>query len=246
MSSEKNRAIIANYEEQARVSPFDMLSTGRYLSSVFGYGNRLGRFLCAEMELRPTDRVLDAGCNVGIYHRPMARRVKTLIGVDASQTAIARARARNADLANTAYQVADLLALKPSDFPHKFDKILCYSVAHFLGDLQEFEALVRVLSSLLEDGRGLVFLGEMREKELYDSFKNRHGSSLRDVKFAALKVAWRWMFRSAKLKEGIPPTLFSRAEIEATIAKAGGRAERIPEASWHPFYNTCADYRIRF
>jgi SAM-dependent methyltransferase len=246
MADRKNADIVANYEEQARVSPFDMLLTGRYVSSLFGYAGRLGRFLADEMELKPADRVLDAGCSVGIYHGPLAARAASLVGVDASPTSVERARRRNKSLRNASYQVGDLLALKPGQFAHRFDKILCYSVVHILGGLDEFETLLRGFIGLLEGGHGVVFLGEMREKELYDAFKSRPGGGLRDAKFALLKAASRWLFRNARLKQGIPPTLFTRAEIEGLVRKLGGTCERLEEAPWHPFYNTCADYRLRF
>lgn len=247
MAEGKNDAIIANYEEQARVGPFDMLLTGRYVSSLFGgYSRRLGRFLADEMEMKASDRVLDAGCSVGIYHAPLAARARSLTGVDASPTSIARARRRNSGLRNAEYRVGNLLALEPKDFPHKFDKILCYSVVHFLGDIREFESLLKGFIGLLEDGHGIVFLGEVRERELYEAFKNRRSGGLRDVKFAVLKLASRWLLRKAEFKTGLAPTLFSRSEIEALAVRLGARVERIEEASWHPFYNTCADYRLRF
>ncbi len=69
MGSDKNRIIVANYDEVARISPLDILSSGRYVSSAFGYAHKLGAFLARELELKPTDRLLDAGCNVGIYHQ---------------------------------------------------------------------------------------------------------------------------------------------------------------------------------
>ena len=246
MANGKNAAIIANYEEQARVSPFDMLLTGRYISSLFGYANRLGRFLADEMELKAPDRVLDAGCSVGIYHKPMAARVRSLIGIDASPTSVARASRHNAGLKNASYKVGNLLALKPEEFPHRFDKILCYSVVHFLGDINEFETMLKGLIGLLENGHGIIFLGEVRERELYEAFKNRKSTGFRDAKFAVLKVASRWLLRNAKFQTGLAPTLFSRSEIEALIGRLDGKCERIEEASWHPFYNTCADYRLRF
>ncbi len=246
MPSEKNKLLMENYENVASLGTFDILSTGRYLSSFFGYTGRLGRFLADEMELKKTDRVLDAGCNVGVYHKPLAERSGALVGVDASPRAIERARARNKRLANARYQVGELLSLRPEDFTCRFDKILCYSVVHFLGDLNELEAALKVFISLLDNGHGTIFLGEVRETELYEQFKERQRSNLRDAKFAILKAATRWLYRKAKLHEGIPPTLFSRAEIEALVARHGGKCERIEEASWHPFYNTCADYRLRF
>lgn len=250
MASDKNRDIVANYEEVARLRPLDILSSGRYASSAFGYAGRLGRFLVREMELKSSDRVLDAGCNVGIYHKQLSAACASLVGVDASAHAIERARESHKGLANAEYRVGDLTALKPEDFPKRFDKILCYSVVHFLGDLAEFEALLRTFAGLLEGGHGIVFLGEVRETEMYEAFQEERRrndvSFWRNLKFAALKRISAWLTRGAKLREGLAPTLFRRAEIEALAARLGAKCERIEQASWHPFYNTCVDYRLRF
>ena len=247
MASDKNRRIVANYDEVARVSPLDILLTGRYSSSAFGYASRLGRFLADEMELKPTDRVLDAGCSVGIYHPELAARAGTLVGIDASPRSIERAQARHKDLSNVEYRIVELTDLKASDFPRPFDKILCYSVVHFLGDMAEFEALMRAFIGLLDGGHGMIFLGEVREREMYERFQQEQNKSyLRNVKFSLLKKIQKWLLRSGTYVAADAPTLFSRQEIADLVARLGGKCERIEQASWHPFYNTCADYRLRF
>jgi 2-polyprenyl-3-methyl-5-hydroxy-6-metoxy-1,4-benzoquinol methylase len=232
------------------VSPLDILASGRYASSAFGYAGKLGRFLAAAMEVAPADRILDAGCNVGVYHKTLAARAGHLVGVDASARAIERARRRHEGLANVEYRVGDLTAMRPEDFEHRFEKILCYSVVHFLGNLDEFEALLGSFVGLLEGGHGMIFLGEVRETELYGRFqeeqKGRKHSRLRDLKFSLLKKIQTWLLRGGTYREGIAPTLFQRREIEDLVARLGGKCERLEQASWHPFYNTCADYRLRF
>lgn len=250
MSSDRNRIIVANYNEVARISPLDILSSGRYFSSAFGYAGRLGRFLAREMELKPTDRLLDAGCNVGIYHKTLASLIASITGVDASAHAIERARKRHRRIANVKYVFADLTLLKPADFSQYFDKILCYSVVHFLGDLNEFEALLRTFVALLEGGHGMVFLGEVREAEMYERFQDdlrKHkGSYLRNFKFSMLKKVQKVLLRGGNIREGLSPTLFRRAEIEELAARLGAKCERLEQEAWHPFSNTCVDYRLRF
>lgn len=250
MGSDKNRIIVANYDEVARISPLDILSSGRYASSAFGYAGKLGRFLARELELKPTDRLLDAGCNVGIYHKHLAPLIASIIGVDASAHAIERARESHKRIANAEYRVADLTTLKPEDFSQHFDKILCYSVVHFLGDLKEFEALLRTFIGLLDGGHGMIFLGEIREAEMYERFqddlKRRKGSRLRALKFSLLKKLQKWLLRGGKFREDIAPSLFRRVEIEDLAARLGAKCERMEQESWHPFFNTCVDYRLRF
>lgn len=250
MSSDKNQLIVANYDEVARISPLDILSSGRYVSSAFGYAGRLGTFLAREMNLKPMDRLLDAGCNVGIYHKHLAPLVSSIVGVDASAHAIERARESHKRVANVEYIVADLTSLKPEDFSQRFDKILCYSVVHFLGDLNEFEALLRTFIGLLEGGHGMIFLGEVRETEMYERFqsdlKKHKLSHLRDFKFSMLKKMQKLLLRGGNIREGLSPTLFRRAEIEDLAARLGAKCERLEQEAWHPFFNTCVDYRLHF
>lgn len=249
MASDKNRRIVANYDEAARISPLDILSSGRYASSAFGYAGRLGRFLAAEMELKPTDSLLDVGCNVGVYHGVLAKRVERLVGIDASPRAIERARQKHRRLKNAEYRVGDATSLASAD-AERFDKILCYSVVHFLADAAELEAMLKSFVALLKNGRGVVFLGEVRETEMYEAFQERRKSGkrsvLRDLKFSLLKAVQGRLMKGGKFEDGIAPTLFRRREIEELAAKLGAKCERIEQDSWHPFYNTCVDYRLRF
>ncbi len=252
MPSDKNRLIVSSYDEVARVTPWDFISSGRYVISSWGYAGKLGRQLARDLELEPKDRLLDAGCNAGIYHHVLAPRVQTLVGLDASPHAVERARKRNRALPNAEYGVADLTNIEPARFPRKFTKILCYSVLHFLADIDEAEAVVRALARLLENGRGTIFLGELRDEAMYRSFaearQRRQGRfSLRDVKFALAKRVNDFFVHGAKTTKGLPPTIFTREQVERMAQRVGAKScEQLAQEPWHPFYNTCVDYRLRF
>jgi len=246
----KNSLIIGNYDRIAAASPLDIVISGRYASSAFGYVRRLGFFLAEVMELGPQDRVLDAGCSVGLYHPILAAKVRQLVGVDASPHSIDRARKRYAKLANVEYRVANLLELDARDFPTGFDKILCYSVVHFLDGREDLQALLANLAGMLRERQGLIYLGEVRDRELYHGFQAKRETqnwpSVRDWKFRMLRAVQNWFLPKKGLSPGVAPTLFTEGEIRGAVCKLGGTCERIEQASWHPFYNTCVDYRLRF
>ena len=87
-----------------------------------------GRKLLADlMRLTPGDRVLDAGCGIGIDTRDLAHRIgKTgeVIGIDASEFMLEVARERSAnDPVQAEYRVGDVEALAFDD--DNFDAVCC-------------------------------------------------------------------------------------------------------------------------
>ena len=84
--------------------------------------------------LLPADRrfarTLDLGTGLGLLARRMAERSDTVLGLDISQAAVAKARLRNADKANLRFEAGDLRDL-PSAMDGRFDLVviadtLCY------------------------------------------------------------------------------------------------------------------------
>ena len=55
-------------------------------------------------------------------------------------------------------------------FKHKFDKIICYSVLHYLSNEKELIFFVNKIISILKDGVAL--LGDIPNKNLENSFYN--------------------------------------------------------------------------
>jgi 23S rRNA (uracil1939-C5)-methyltransferase len=78
------------------------------------------------LELLPTDEVLDLFCGIGNFTLPIARRVARVIGIEASETLLARARynaARNG-IANADFRSANLYAEDVQWPPVRADKLL--------------------------------------------------------------------------------------------------------------------------
>jgi 23S rRNA (uracil1939-C5)-methyltransferase len=67
-------------------------------------------FAIEQLQVGPTDRVLDLYCGIGNFSLPLARRAGTVLGVEGEQSLVARAseNARSNGLDNVKFRVADL------------------------------------------------------------------------------------------------------------------------------------------
>lgn len=96
-------------------------------------------------------RVLDAGCGTGELALYLADRGHDVFGVDASETAIERARERAVARGHdTTFEVADLLALP--DFGW-FDTVVDSGVLHVFDDAERDRYLATLAERLCPDGR---------------------------------------------------------------------------------------------
>ena len=80
------------------------------------------------LDLQPEDRVLDLFCGLGNFTLPLARRAATVVGVEGDAAMVARARdsARDNEIGNSEYYLADLNQPEPQApwMRQRFDKIL--------------------------------------------------------------------------------------------------------------------------
>ena len=96
----------------------------------------------------------EVGCSIGVLTRQLATRCDTLLGVDVSETALAQARERCADLATVELRLMTV----PTAWPEKrFDLIVFSEVLYYLGVRGIHEAARRSLGCL-EDGGTIVLV----------------------------------------------------------------------------------------
>ena len=96
---------------------------------------------------------LEVGCSIGVQTRRLAGRCDTLLALDLAPAAVARARARCADLPHVTVREAQV----PRDWPPgTYDLIVLSEVLYFL-DRADLASLARlVLGSLRPDGAVLL------------------------------------------------------------------------------------------
>lgn len=145
-----SRISFDNYGKLARQVTDATLVSGRYTVQAAAEREIL-LDLVSKLQIHPEDTLLDVGCNVGNLLIPLSFLVKEITGIDHS-SCIEKLRARFAG-ENARLIAGDFLNLA---IPSNFDKILCYSVLHYLSDESEVLSFIsRVLAHLLPGGRAL-------------------------------------------------------------------------------------------
>jgi ubiquinone/menaquinone biosynthesis C-methylase UbiE len=120
---------------------------GRLLMGAMGPGTRDEHRIALDMlDVAPGERVLDVACGPGNFTRDFASAAGEglVVGIDASQTMLARAIANNTSV-NTAYVRGDACALPFRD--GSFDAICCFAALYLIErPMQALEEIVRVLA----------------------------------------------------------------------------------------------------
>lgn len=131
--------------DDARARRFWDARASDYDRSMWLLGRPLPRAIALTCEhLRGSGRVLEVAAGTGLFTRPLAREVGTLVATDYAAGMVEQLRARVADLANVEVEQADVYALRCE--PGSFDAVLAANVLHLLPDLAgALAALHRVL-----------------------------------------------------------------------------------------------------
>jgi ubiquinone/menaquinone biosynthesis C-methylase UbiE len=112
------------------------------------------------LSLSAHDSVLNIGCGPGLFEEQFAASVSCIVGIDFSYTMVDKARRLNWEAGNAAFYQASGTALPFKD--HQFTKILCYSVLHYLSEVDVillFKEIRRVSAS-----GTLVLLGDVQDE----------------------------------------------------------------------------------
>jgi ubiquinone/menaquinone biosynthesis C-methylase UbiE len=113
------------------------------------------RHLLAFIDPKAEERILDAGCGTGINIERLSRKVRSLVGIDYSESMVERARKRmEAEHVTNAEVRAGSIAATglPSD---SFDKIICISVMQYLRD-QDAEAALKEFVRITKNGSEII------------------------------------------------------------------------------------------
>ncbi len=132
---------------------------GRVAKGVLGPNMAGERRIAQELlELRPGDRALDVACGTGAFTRDFGLRVGRdglAVGIDVSETMLARAAAETATAAlpQVAFVRGDAQELPFRD--ESFDGICCFAALHLFADHER--ALDRMTAALRPGGRIAIF-----------------------------------------------------------------------------------------
>ena len=104
---------------------------------------------------KPEDRLLDAGCGTGINIERFSPKVRSLVGIDYSESMVERAQKRidAAHIGNAQVQAGSIADTGlPSD---SFDKVICISVMQYLND-RDCEAALKEFVRITKDGGEII------------------------------------------------------------------------------------------
>ncbi len=186
-----SRISFENYGLRAQECADHVMAAGRYLSQSSAERLVLPDLL-EKLELISTDQLLDIGCGAGNLTIPLSFWVKEVTGID-HPSCIQRFRGRFC---------ADSVKLLAGNFlevaiDSVFDKILCYSVLHYLSEEAEVVAFVDKAVGLLKP-RGRALFGDIPNI----SKKNRFLASAHGQQFDR-----EWRHEQQKLNEPAPMQL---------------------------------------
>jgi ubiquinone/menaquinone biosynthesis C-methylase UbiE len=113
------------------------------------------RHLLAFIDPKPEDKILDAGCGTGINIHRLSSKVRSLVGIDYSESMVERARKRmeTEHIRNAEVRAGSIAATGfASD---TFDKVICISVMQYLTD-QDAEAALKEFVRISKPGGEII------------------------------------------------------------------------------------------
>jgi ubiquinone/menaquinone biosynthesis C-methylase UbiE len=106
-----------------------------------------------KLKLKPSDHCLDIGCGTGNILLPLSFFIKSITGLDNSHVIAALNKRISVELTNIELISGNFLDI---DLKETFDKILVYSVIHYLESKEEVLEFINKASRLLKPGGKLL------------------------------------------------------------------------------------------
>lgn len=120
-----------------------------------------------KLDISTKDDCLEIGCGTGNLLIPLSFFVKSITGID-NDMCIERLNKRFSDEKNVKFICGNFLDL---EIEQKFDKIIIYSVLHYLEDENQVMAFIFKALRLLNKG-GKMILGDIPNKSKMERFNN--------------------------------------------------------------------------
>tara|TARA_B100000287_G_scaffold416293_1_gene450794 strand:- start:634 stop:1329 length:696 start_codon:yes stop_codon:yes gene_type:complete len=180
-----------NFWDKKALSSSDFEATGRGNMSIFGLIHTFHD--CYNyLELNKSDNFLDIGCGSGLLSLMISNFVKLVTGVDISKNMIKRAILNCQDVKNLKFKrnsITDMSFKK-----EQFDKILIYSVLHYLKSFDEVESVVKKLKKITKKNSRIFIaaIPDFKKKKIYIDFieKNFKGEKKKLEIRAIDKILW--------------------------------------------------------
>ena len=159
-----SRISFENYGKRARELSQDTQIAGRYQNQADA--ERYIFFdIVKKLKIKPTDSILDIGCGTGNVTFPLSFICQQITCVDHTDV-LNRMKVRFGAMNNLQLIPGNFLNLK---IRKKFDKILSYSVLHYLSNFDEVIAFIEKSRKLLKPG-GIALFGDIPNSSLKKRF----------------------------------------------------------------------------
>lgn len=156
------------------------LTNGRMLSLSFGIYKKTFDDVNNKLKFKQTDSVLDLGGGTGLIAKRISQNCATVELADGAESVLAVAKKRLSRLGNVSYGLVDLEKTLPYK-DNSFDKVLCYSVVHYLSDYKYFVSLLGELIRIVKPNGGAILIGDIPLDEKYKfNLEERKKNPVRD------------------------------------------------------------------
>ena len=152
------------------------------------------------------DVVLDLGGGCGQISDFIAAKCRQVVLADGAENALAYARKLLAGHLNVTYRQFNLTNLPLPFADNYFDKIVCYSVVHYLSNYGEFQKLIQEMVRVVRDG-GKILIGDIpledkKKHYLEERRKKRIVHFLYNIRYYFVKFITHAIYKFRRVDAG--------------------------------------------
>ena len=192
-----------NFFNALAVGHHNYLNTGRMFTFGSGVFENTFRDINSKLHIQNNDRLLDLGGGAGQLTAYFVKNCAHVVLADGAVEALKLARLNLAAAGNVAYEQVDIQKLPLPFEDNQFDKVICYSVIHYLADYDEFDRLIQELLRITVKN-GKILIGDIPLKEKYDANLNERREHfvknfILNLKYYGKKFVTNYLYHSRQI-----------------------------------------------
>ena len=198
-----------------------------------------------------SDVVLDLGGGCGQIADFIAARCKQVVLADAAASSLRVARQLMEKRYNVIYKQLDLTQFPFSLEDNYFDKIICYSVVHYLRDHAEFQKLVAEMIRITKNGGKILIadipLSDKASRYLAERKKDKLRNFFSNIRYYLRKFATGIQYKLSGVDTGqVSGLAYTKPLVEELTSALGGiKFTFLEQDRSLPFANSREDLLIK-
>lgn len=203
-----------------------------------------------KLKFLPADSVLDLGGGTGQITAFIAEKVRKVVLADGATEALTVAKDILRDLQNVTFKQVDLNTVSLPFDDSEFDKIVCYSVIHYLDERQKCESLFAELLRISKPGGRLLIadipLADKKRVYLAERKKHFFKHLMASISYHFQKAVTDLIYKFKGVDEKQVSGLhFTRGDLENILGRLQGiNYQWLIQDSSLPFANSREDLLI--